>query len=218
MDCDRVRQNLADLALGKAPPAVANHVTECDDCSSELSELKMALGVLDAELERELSLDVGPQLVARVRESLAELETRRRPVLSWAFAAAAAAVVVTAVAILSKPEIVPPPEQPVRAPSADADIEPTPPVTGTEPITRVDRVHVAAKASVPPAPAAVPAVLVPPGQKEAIRRFLRASRSGTIVVSLPERGELEPPVPLTIAALESKPLQLLPIQIASLGE
>ena len=124
-------------------------------------------------------------------QPLAELETRRRPVLS---------IVVTASA------------------AGDADIEPTPPMTGTEPITRVDRVHVAAEASGPPAPAAVPAVLAPPGQKEAIRRFLRASRSGTIVVSLPERGELEPPMPLTIAALESKPLQLLPIQIASLGE
>ena len=228
MDCQRTQKYIAEIALGRASPAkVDDHLEKCRDCTAELEHLKAALSLLDRKLEAELTIDVSQNLTARVRQSLSEIRPRRRPALRWQFAAAFLAIVVTMSFVVVK--LIRPRQ---AAETESAELQTTPPVT-PDPVSPEKKPStptvVAETHSTEPPPSVVarapePAVLVPPGQEAAILDFHRKMERGQIAVSSiqsagsPQVANLAEIRPLTIPALEVKPLRLTRFETNSLTE
>jgi anti-sigma factor RsiW len=110
MPCERYREALADVAAGApAPAAVEAHLASCGACRAELRVLQRALAVADAEMAGLLAAEPTPELAVRIRQAVAEAESRG-PALShelssaWRFgwlwpATAAAATLLVALAV-----------------------------------------------------------------------------------------------------------------------
>lgn len=72
MSCDEYRDEIIDLAAGELSPKdaerVRGHLAACADCSRELAETELLLGVARQALEREApALKAPPDVVARKR-------------------------------------------------------------------------------------------------------------------------------------------------------
>jgi len=228
MDCQRARKYLAEIALGRAAPAKLDvHLEKCRDCSVELERLKAALTLVDLELEEELAIDVSPQLIARVRQSLSEIRPGRRPALRWQFAAASLAIVLTTSFVVMR--LIGPRQ---AAETESAELQTAPPVA-PEPVspeitTSMPPVAAEKPPLESPPPVAVrapePAVLVPPGQEAAILDFYRKMQQGRIAVSPTRRAgsarvaNLAEIRPLTIPPVKVKPLRLTRIEMKPLTE
>ena len=229
MSCERHERALIDAALGAAAgPDLAAHLGGCPACRERLArERQLAAGV-DRELEAALDVEPGPEFAARVRARVAarRVRPRRAVALSWMGGLAAAAALVLGFRLLIPgPEAGGPPPLARVSPSGREDPSGSAPAgppapapssrtvrAGPERAARVVRAD--ARASVRPAlrrPAA-PVVLVPPGQRAALRRFAQALwRPGVEPPArlLDERQEMEvvAPAPLSVAPLQVPPLE-----------
>jgi hypothetical protein len=98
------------VAAGEpAPAGVEAHLATCEACRAELAGLRRALAVADAEMAGLLAAEPTPELAVRIRQAVAEAESRG-PALSherssaWRFgwlwpATAAAATLLVALAV-----------------------------------------------------------------------------------------------------------------------
>ena len=82
MACERYREAVGDLAAGlPAPAGLDAHLATCEACRAELAGLRHALAVADTELARMLSAEPTPELAARIRRAVAESD----PSPGWRF-------------------------------------------------------------------------------------------------------------------------------------
>jgi hypothetical protein len=73
MACERYRDALTDVVAGEpASAAVETHLASCESCREELRALRQALAMADAELSGLLTAEPTPELVARIRQAVAE--------------------------------------------------------------------------------------------------------------------------------------------------
>jgi hypothetical protein len=238
MACERYRDALSDVAAGEpATPAVEGHLASCEACRAELHALRRTLAVADAEMAGLASAEPSPGLAARIRQAAAEAKASgsaldRRPSPAWrlgwlwpVMAAAAALLVALAVvqgrgtretpdarvAVDAEPpgEEAPPADEPAST-EAFPGKRPTPQIVPrADPRFR----RVGTRDDGP----SEPEVLVPPGEGEALLRFVAlVHRDGVSPAQLASAGqdsvELAEPSPIEIAPLTIVPLD--PAEIA----
>jgi hypothetical protein len=224
------------VAAGEpAPVALEIHLASCQACRAELRTLRRALAVADAEMAALASVDPSPELVARIRHAAAEAEVggsalHGRPSSSWRFGwlwpamAAAATLLVALVVVTARTRSPEPrvargvvrPQPTARAPVAQPSGEPA--VPGVRETNRAEgqsirrptgapRGH---KASLPPEPE----VLVPPGESEALLRFVSiVHRQRLAPTALAAAGQ--PSADLAeLASIDIKPLEIVPLDQA----
>jgi hypothetical protein len=218
MACERYTAGLTDLALGvPAPPELDAHLAACAACRDALERERLLVRTIDGALRDGLAREPSPALLARVRQRLGEPQRSRFfwPARLWALAAAAGLVLVALVLFrpapgsrAPRPIAAVPAETPAPAPPSTAFVEETPsrPVA---PVTALLRRR--------PARPAAPEVIVPPGQEEALRRYV------VYVAGLGERWVdspvLLPTSPLVNPALpapgwiEPRPVESSPVSL-----
>jgi len=227
MACERYRETLADVAAGgPAPAAVETHLASCAGCRGALAALRQALALADAEIGGMLSAAPSPELTARIRQAVADLEPSPEWRLGWLWpATAAVATLLVALAVWEargpsaspRAAVAPGPSQPASgprptepAPVIPSDsVSPRPEasawVAGPSPQGRTARVPVLVRVS------PEPEVLVPPGEGEALLRLValvhreRLSPVGLAAAGQPS-ADLPGPVPLEINPIEIVPL------------
>lgn len=228
MACERYRDALTDLAAaGAATAAVEGHLASCEACRAELHTLRQALAVADAEMAVLASAEPSPGLAARIRKAAAPPSPEWR--LGWLWpAVAAAATLLVALAVVLGRGTGPTPESRVAAEMAHSQPTGGAPVAeplGEETVPAAEQAFTGAFQEDEPTPQIVaqgdpgftrvgtrddrppePEVLVPPGEGEALLRF----------VALVHRQRLAP-TQLAAAGQPSADLaQLTPIDIPPL--
>lgn len=95
MNCNRIQEQLPDLAAGMAPgiPEVEAHITSCAACATKLQEMRQTMALLDEWQVPEPSPYFDTRVKALVREEMARpapgwLHWLRRPVLVLSMALA----------------------------------------------------------------------------------------------------------------------------------
>jgi hypothetical protein len=237
MSCDRYRDAIVDHACGAEIAGEAKaHLEQCVDCQQTFALQARATARLDRELEAALAVQPSPRFVSETMARVQESKRTRHYGTWWlgAAAAAAAAVVLLSIGLLRNE---PQPERkrdsplaqsaPSSLPVAPAQIEsPQPPErtpvrSTTGGAVKSARVVAAAKGrNTPPRLVAEPyrvssfrdvPVVVPPGQAEALARYLALVRQGAFVPPSPVRSadaELSIPDPV-IAPLSVEPLNVV---------
>jgi hypothetical protein len=225
------------LAAGlPAPAGLEAHLATCEACRAELAGLRHALAVADAELARLLSAEPTSELAARIRQAVAESD----PSPGWRFgwlwpATATAATLLVALAVflargtLSAPEsrMAVDARRPQSAGStraveaAGADglndvVTPrSPGQAGRRGVRSPGGSLGTRQAGVPRDDRArEPEVLVPPGETEALLRFVAlVHRQRLAPTSLAAAGQ--PSVDLAeLAPIDIKPLEIVPLDPA----
>jgi len=182
MSCASLRSALQDVALGRSVnPRLEAHLISCGSCRRQVEEDGRLAGRMDAEIEQMLAIEVSPDLVARLRARVAGTETTsNRAVRWWVPVALAASVLVLVVLLAGRTPRSSPPLAP--APDTARVVSQTPgegvaasiPVAPPLALERSSSERrVAAITASPAAPRRVaPEVLIPPGEREAVRRFV----------------------------------------------
>jgi hypothetical protein len=227
MSCERFEDERIDVAAGAAPsPALAAHLQVCPACRARIEEQRRRLDEVDRVLKTGLGAEPSPDLTARVHVRLRETADRRawRPVWVAALAAAVAAALLTGW-MVRRPRgaLTAGPRQAATLPEA----RPREGVTRVMPtgessrpgVPAVTRRRVAIAGAAPRAPrrvaatgAAEPPVLVPPGQEEALRRFVASLGGGVrpapplLAAGASVDGAVEPPALLQIPTMTIEPL------------
>jgi hypothetical protein len=225
MRCERYEQGLTGGAAGGTITSdLETHLEDCAACRDRLAEKQAVLGQIDQVLTSHLCLEPSPALRRRVISRVAQAEGKRRCLAPWVAVAALAAGL--GIALLAGGGV-------GRHPS-DAAFErgiatgPTVPAGGALKAERATPIppvatagaavtpHVVRRRSPPatarPAAAPEPEVLVPPGQEEALRRFVAGLREepGTARPLLRATATVDGPVPppplIHIPVLASEPL------------
>lgn len=231
MACERFRDALTDVAAGApASAGVEAHLASCEACRAELDALRQALAVADGQMAGLVAAEPSPELLARIRQAVAEPDPSPAWRLGWlwpATAAAATLLVALAVWVGRGPSPVIPRDARLPGPEGSAIPAGGPAraavgVEGDEPL--------APSRAAPAAPRGVrraggslgtrrvgvprddrPEVLVPPGGAEALVRFVALVHSERLSpVALAAAGQPSPdlaePVPLEIKPIEIVPL------------
>jgi hypothetical protein len=226
MSCERYRAELTDAAAGQPLSAATSaHVEACPSCRAELAALRRALALADRALDEIAGAEPSPALRVRIRRAAAEVSEPR----AWRWAWGAAAAVLAAALGLggawragwletrrlpALSAIAPPgpsPARPVpveRLPTTSRAAPPDPGLAAGQASTRLEaqRATPAARSGV-----VAPEVLVPPGQQEALLRFVALVHAGrTAPPAFAMTGEpsadLAEPAPLEIEPIEIVPL------------
>jgi anti-sigma factor RsiW len=222
MACERFRDALTDVAAGApAPVAVEAHLASCEGCQAELHRLRQALAVADAQMAGLVAAEPSPELLARIRQAVAEAS----PSPAWRFgwmwpATAAAATLLVALAVWVGRGPSPSPEARVAVDGKGSAIPADPSSPGSNGAPRDDRAPAVGDRRSPPRARAAtvgvprddaPEVLVPPGEGEALLRLValvhreRLSPAGLGAAGQPS-PDLAEPVPLEITPIEIVPL------------
>jgi hypothetical protein len=236
MACERFRDALTDVAAGvPAPAPLEAHLASCEGCQAELHRLRQALAVADAQMAGLVAAEPSPELLARIRQAVAEAS----PSPAWRFgwmwpATAAAATLLVALAVWVGRGPSPSPEARVavdatrrviprdlRLPGPEGSAVPADPSSlGSNGAPRDDRAPAVGDRRSPPRARAAtvgvprddaPEVLVPPGEGEALLRLValvhrdRLSPAGLGAAGQPS-PDLAEPVPLEITPIEIVPL------------
>ena len=236
MACERYRDALTDVAAGEpATVAVEGHLASCEACRAELLALRRALAVADAEMAGLSSAEPAPGLAARIRQAAAEPSPEWRFGWLWPAVAAAATLLVALAVVLGR-GTGPTPEprvatdaahsQPTgEAPVAELLGEETAPARerafteaslGKEPTRQIVAqgdprfTRVRAREDGPPEPE----VLVPPGEGEALLRFVAlVHRQRLAPTQLAAAGQ--PSADLAqLAPIDIPPLEIVPLDTA----
>lgn len=222
MRCEQYEQGLtAGAAGGTITPDLEAHLEVCAACRGRRAEKQAVLVHIDQVLTSHLDVEPSPALRSRVISRVAQAEGKRRRLAPWAAAAALAAGLGIALAggLARHPDAsfervtATDPTVPVGGALKAESATPVPPVpTAAAAVTP----HVVRRRSPPaaarPAAAPEPEVLVPPGQEEALRRFVAGLREepGTARPLLRATATVDSPVsppPLIhIPVLASEPL------------
>ena len=219
MDCTRYQDALREHALGEPlSPAFEAHLASCEACRARVATEQGLLAAIDATLDGVRQTEPSPTFMARARAAALDASrpsTRFGPFgrLAWNTAAAVAAVALAAALGV----IV------ARGPRPADPIAPSP-SSLPRPSVRPSLPPPPATASLPPAasPHDAPrpvrladdrlAVLVPPGQEEAIVRLAVLVATGAVapppsLVNPPDPTQpLTPPAELSLPPLAIEPL------------
>ncbi|PYQ53248.1 MAG: hypothetical protein DMF78_09420 [Acidobacteria bacterium] len=226
MSCERFEEETIDVAAGRPPSAAFGaHLAGCTACRARVNEQRHVLEDVDRVMGAGLNVAPSPDLAARVEARLRERDDRSRwrPVWVAAMAAVLGAVLLAGWMArrpggevptgprqaTTSPETRPGPDQSRVTPS---DRPATPRARAvTRPRAATPRVAVSAPRRAA-AIATEPLVLVPPGQGEALRRFVANLGRGTrpapplLVAGASVDGAVEPPPLLEIPAVTVEPL------------
>ena len=228
MPCERYERALADAAASGAPTAeIEAHLAACASCRSELATLREALGLADAEMRTIALAEPSPVLRVRIRRAVAEDEAPTPLALRWLWPATAASLLLLAGAagLWRFGATAPLPGIVAATPLPAAPSTSKPPAASgvaggashrVEADARTARIPVAPVRTPRPSrrPSAEPEVLVPPGQEEALLRFVAiVHREHLAPRSLMDAGEpsadlVEP------SALQIQPLEIVPLDPA----
>ncbi len=225
MACERFRDELTDVAAGQpAAAGTSAHLESCPSCRAELTALRRGLALADQVLGEIASAEPSPELPARIRRAAAEVDVAEPRPWRWAWVAVAAALfLAVGVAIrwrtgrvatprqpiaLASPSVSPMPVTP-EGPSARPDVTTPGPAPTAGP--RLATTEARRRPSAPPRRPAEPEVLVPPGQQEALLRFVALAHGQQVTPrTLQSTGvpsfDLAQPAPLEIKPLEIVPL------------
>ena len=162
----------------------------------------------ERELRALLRVEPSAQLAERVRTQLRESSPSRRPVRLLLPAIAAVLALVLLTALLQRR-----PQAPAGRPQAATQESPSGATHPAPPSTVVGRPPAPVRTRVPPparSAAVSPQVIVPPGQDEAVLRFVAAVNERRLAAprALSEPAldtPLPPPAPIAIAPLEAAP-------------
>ena len=214
MSCDRYTAALADHACGAdLSPEVEAHLASCVGCAARLARQRRAVEGLDAELQQLVAVEPSPFFVERVPAHVSE-SPARRPTRLWWWSAAAAAAVMALAAFLLSDDRQQPASAPVHAdattplPSSTVTDQPSSAVVRDLPPPVEQRPRHSVRAQRQPATAAEPKVLVPPGQMQAVERYVALLRSGRLDTSALQPAASVDPVPaeLVLGPLEIDPM------------
>jgi ferric-dicitrate binding protein FerR (iron transport regulator) len=224
MRCERYEQGLtAGAAGGTITPDLEAHLDVCAACRDWRAEKQAVLGYIDQVLTSHLDVEPSPALRSRVISRVAQAEGKRRRLAPWAAAAALAAGL--GIALLAGGVARHPPDAAFERVTATGPTiraggamkaERAAPVPPVPTVGAAVTPHVVRRRSPPaaagPAAALQPEVLVPPGQEEALRRFVAGLREepGTARPLLRATATVDSPVPppplIHIPVLASEPL------------
>jgi hypothetical protein len=229
MSCERYRAELTEVAAGQPPLAATSaHLEACPSCRAELQALRRALAYVDETLGEIAGAEPSPALRVRIRQAAAEVAEPRAWRWAWG---AAAAVLAAALGVggawragwieTRRPPALAENASPGPSPARPVPVESLPttsrattlslgPAAGQASIQlEARRVASAARSDV-----VAPEVLVPPGQQEALLRFValvHAEKMAPPAFALagePSADLAEP------APLEVKPLEIVPLDPA----
>jgi len=213
MSCERRRPMLMDVAAGApAPTDLTAHLVDCGACRADLDQGQQLLGRIDAEVEAALHVQPSVHFLPRVRQRVAEPPlAARRWLMAWLVPAGIGVLLVSRILIHN-------PAAPVPALERAAATEPRPlpgprlsPVPSSPPATRPVGVRVARPERVS---AAMPAVLIPGGEREALRRYMRDLQSRRVDSTLLRMVDVEAS---GLGSIDMRPIDLAPIRIARIG-
>jgi predicted anti-sigma-YlaC factor YlaD len=172
MSCDRHRPVLMDVALGApAPSELAAHLARCGACRATLDQEQQLVGRMDAEVEAALHVQPGAAFLPHVRQRVAEAPpAARRWLLLWPVPAAIGLLLVSRILIR---ETVTPAPAPVPAVATEMRRLPLPGLTPAPLSPRAARVAAVRAARDRRTAVAEPEVLIPPAEREALRRYIR---------------------------------------------
>jgi ribosomal protein S14 len=192
------------------------HLGECASCRRELAVLREALGLADSALREIAAAEPSLGLRVRIRQAVVGEEARVPVAWRWPWPAAAAVLLLVAVAAgfwrtggsapaprvavaVTPPVPLAPAEEPIRPLPSESRVGPSAPPPVTTPVVRRAR------------RARDPEVLVPPGQEEALLRFValvhreKVSPAALLAAGQPS-ADLRPPTDIEIKPLEIVPL------------
>ncbi len=220
MDCTRYQDALREHALGEPlSPALEAHLASCETCRARVATEQRLLAAIDGTLDGVRQIEPSATFTARARAAALDASrpsTRFGPFghLAWSPAAAVAAVALAAalgVIVARGPRpadpIAPSPSSLPRP--SDRPSVPAPPATAALPPSASPH---DAQRPVRPAEDRF-AVLVPPGQEEAIVRLAVLVAAGAVA---PPASLLNPPDP-TQPLTPPAELSLSPLAIEPLG-
>ena len=219
MDCERHAGILIDVALGA--PASAEfqaHLEACGPCRARLDEERRRAAIIDSVIRGALRVEPSPDLTQRVRRRLGERRGSERADLHRWWPLAVAAALLACLLALSRAERTRETPRPTvaAAPSAAPTPRAGPAVAAVTPTPRVTIRPATVKAAIP-RPPLEPELIVPPGQKEALQRFVAALRNGQVDAPLARVTDMALPAPLP-APLEIQPIDIRPLATGSVPE
>ena len=227
MSCERFEGDLIDVAAGvPAAPGLEAHLEGCPACRARLDERRRVLEDVDHVLRARLGAEPSPELAARVMSRLAEGDARApwRPFWLAAVAAALGAALLAGwMARRPGGEVPAGPREATTSPETrphqdGSRMMPSDRPNAPEPraVTRPRAATARLAARAPRRPAATqgaePLVLLPPGQEDALRRFVANLGRGTqpapalLVAATSVEGAVEAPPLLDIPAVTVEPL------------
>jgi hypothetical protein len=187
MSCDRYRSAITDHACGgELAAGAAAHLRSCASCAAILEDERRAIGALDRELQEAIAIQPSAHFVQRVQVR-ARQAPAPAPRLWWALAAAAAlavAAIAGGLALRSgdrqKPPVVIETASPTPSIARTLEsVDPKAPAPRSHQLPRAPRSQrvLAGK------PAPKPEVIVPPGQRRGVERYMMLVRSGQLNTS-----------------------------------
>jgi hypothetical protein len=212
MSCERHRPVLMDVALGTpAPPELAAHLAGCGGCRATLDQEQQLVGRMDAEVEAALHVQPGVAFLPQVRQRVAEAPpAARRWLLLWFVPAAIGLLLVSRMLIRKPAAPAPAPERAATElrPLPSPRLVPAPSYPRATPSVAV-RVARARRAS-----PAETAVLIPAGEREALRRYMHDLRARRVDFTTLRMVGFEAS---GLKGIEMPPIDLVPIRIALIG-
>ncbi len=222
MGCERYKESVVEAALGAIPPRqraeLDAHLTGCSDCRAALERQRRLLTAIDAGLAAQFAGEPSPEFAVRVRQRVEQEQAPGNALQGWIAVAAGALAVLVLVAVwFGRPSPTKVPKSGLArgiqvAPSQGqhasvALTAPTP--EQSAPSGRQVPTHSAAGRGLRltgplAASSAVPEVLVPAGQQEAVLRLYAVLQSGRVDAAL----LLAPHAPLKTAELNIPLLEL----------
>ena len=221
MDCETCFEALTAHALGRPLAGRArDHLEGCAACRVRLEDARRAARDMDDELRRALALQPSPGFVARIREGAAAAGDTPRWRRWWPalVAGAAGAAVLMTVQLArrepARPGLLDPLRQAATRPHTllPRSQPPVAPLTSSRPSGQLSNARPAATRR-PGEPSREPEVIIPPGQRQAIRRFAASLNAGLISIPPMLAQSGEPLALIEIAPLELKPIVIPPVEV-----
>jgi hypothetical protein len=227
MACEGLQERLIEEAVAPGTdPALAEHLASCAGCRAELAGQRELQASIMGGLSAMVSGEPSPALIARVRMQIAAEPAAHRFGWMWLSAGVATAALAgfaiwfgaryfmqhaepghEQVRVIQK-------KAPQVAPQQIAQAPPSVPARPVRnPTVTIVKKHVR-EVTAPPVIHSVStqgnggqpvAVVIPPGQREAVLRLVAALRSGRVDVA----GLVNQPPPQEITPLEIKPIKIL---------
>ncbi len=222
MACQRYKESVVEAALGAILPRqqaeLDAHLTGCSDCRAALERQRRLLTAIDAGLAAQFAGEPSPEFAARVRQRVDQEQAPANALQGWIAVAAGALALLALVAVwFGRPSATKGPTsgsahgiQIAPSQGRQASVAQTAPTAEqTAPSGGQVPAHGAARRGPRltrqlAASSAVPEVLVPAGQQEAVLRLYAALQSGRVDAAL----LLAPHAPLATAELYIPPLEL----------
>lgn len=223
MGCEKYAGWLTDCALGQLPPSRASellaHMHDCAACREALETAQQAAKAADHGMNLLVAGEPSPQFHARLRARIADEATAgsavmRRLTVATSLALCAALVALASMSYLNRgPRPAPAPHASTVSPGGPVADNVTPP----SPVVTVEKNHSKRWQLRRRAPAsAVRQVIVEPGQRAALDRYLEALQryqaAGVRMVARREDADSQ----LAPQPIEIQPLQIEPIRVPTI--